>query len=280
MDTTTIESPDDELTPELEAQAYTIKPVSPLLRGAFVLMLLVFGGLLSFRLLAAQAEKGTLFPYAIFPLVGVALTLWGSWRIWTRTHRREYAMKRVPLDMSGRKRGVKTVTVIMTLAFIAVWAGQYSTGMLAESWWVVLSALIPYSVYVAFALGIRHQTVPTRAALLVMARDRKASPVPKEWEKHVEALWARWPVRYALGALLFYIAYDVAQNDPMPKNGWVVVLGLSIWAMAVMKEIFVWIIGAAIVGGIGYAIFGAISALPVSVAIVIGALIIANGIKR
>jgi hypothetical protein len=50
--------------------------------------------------------------------------------------------------------------------------------------------------------------------------------------------------------------------------------------MVVMKEVFLWIIGAAIIGGIGYAIFGAIAALPMSVAIVIGALIIANGAKR
>jgi hypothetical protein len=227
MDTPTIESPDDELTPEVETQAYTIKPVSPLLRGAFALMLFVFGGLLSFRLLESQAEKGAPLPYAIFPLAGAALTLWGSWRIWTRSHRREYAMQRVPLDMGGRKRGVKTITGILAFAFITIWAGQYATGMLAESWWIVLIALIPYVAYVAIALGIRHQTVPTRAALLAISRDRNAPPVPQDWEKRVNALWIHWPVRFAVGALLFYFAYDVAQTDPMPKNGWIVVLGCA-----------------------------------------------------
>lgn len=45
------------ITPDPEAQTYPIKPISPRLRGAFVVMLLVFDGLPSLRLLVAQAEK-------------------------------------------------------------------------------------------------------------------------------------------------------------------------------------------------------------------------------
>lgn len=280
MDLTVLDSLNGEITPELEAVGYVFKPVAWPLRGAYALMLLCFGCLVGFRLLEVQADKGTLFPYAIFPLAGVALTVWGSWRIWTRTWRRTYATERRPIDMAGRKRRVKLVTSIMLVAFAAVWVWQYSTGMLTSAWWVVFFAFIPYVPYVCLALGIRYETVPTKAALVVMARDRNVPKPTPEWQKRLEALWTLWPVRYAAGLLLLYVAYEIAQSTPMSKRDWIAVLCLFIWAMSIMKEVFAWLLGALIVLGIGSLIFGVMAALPVSVAIIIGAIIIARGSKQ
>jgi hypothetical protein len=43
-----------------------------------------------------------------------------------------------------------------------------------------------------------------------------------------------------------------------------------------MKELFGFVILALILGGLSYAFFGLLAAIPVSVAIIIGAMIIAN----
>jgi hypothetical protein len=275
----------EELPLEIEAEAYTITPVSVWLRGAISLMLLLLGIMISVNWLTVQANKGSLLPYAIFPFAGIALTLWGSWHIWTRTHRREYTTVRVSRDMAPAKKSVKKITVIMLIAVAFVWVGQYSTGMLASSWWIVLWALLPYGAYTLAVLGFRNQNVPTKAALIAMARDHALAQETalaggSPWEKRLQTLWEIWPIRYALGGLLFYFAYEAAQADPISKNDWIIIVILSIFAIGTMKEVFLWVICAAVIGGICYAFFGILAALPVSAAIIIGALIIANSGKQ
>ena len=57
---------------------------------------------------------------------------------------------------------------------------------------------------------------------------------------------------------------------------WLWLFVLFGWGVICMKELFGFVILALILGGLAYAFFGLLAAIPVSVAIIIGAMIIAN----
>jgi hypothetical protein len=61
---------------------------------------------------------------------------------------------------------------------------------------------------------------------------------------------------------------------------WLVMFALFSWGIICMKEVFGVVVLGLIVGGVAYAVFGLIAGIPVSVAIIIGAMIIANSNKK
>jgi hypothetical protein len=127
----------------------------------------------------------------------------------------------------------------------------------------------------------RFDRVMTKAALREQGRllSTPAAPlaaVPAPWEIGLERLLGLWFVRYGLGFGAFALSGYFFNLNDIGKSS--VVLGLTCMALGVwlMKEVFLWVIGAAIVGGMVALFAGAIAGIPVSAAIIIGALIIAS----
>lgn len=77
--------------------------------------------------------------------------------------------------------------------------------------------------------------------------------------------------------MLLWAAYFFA-NDPKSKP-WVWVVCVF-WAMVAAKEVAFWLLGAGVIVGVLVLGFNIVAALPVSVAITIGALIIAGALKK
>jgi hypothetical protein len=106
------------------------------------------------------------------------------------------------------------------------------------------------------------------------------TPEPKSWWNHENFPYsAPWWLRYPVGFGVVYGAFAFGfQSDR--KAGWFIGLLFSIIALGLLRELFFGIALALLVGGGLYAVGAAIAALPVSVAIIIGAMIIANSGKR
>lgn len=102
-------------------------------------------------------------------------------------------------------------------------------------------------------------------------------PVP--WWDHEDFPYsAPWWLRYPSGLAVFtwsYYAYD-----PEKKFGWLFPILLAIIALGLLRELFLAALLAVAVG-LGLWAFGAaVAALPVSIAIIIGAMIIAQSMRR
>lgn len=83
-----------------------------------------------------------------------------------------------------------------------------------------------------------------------------------------------WWLSYSVGlAIIWFSIFHRVDNTKAP--GWLA-LALCIVAVCMMYEILV----ALVLGEIAWPIFGAIAGIPTSVALIIGALIIANSNKK
>jgi hypothetical protein len=95
----------------------------------------------------------------------------------------------------------------------------------------------------------------------------------------IEALIDMPLVRYPLAALVLWLAYYASQEWGDWRR-WIVVLSAVFWSLWLARELFGWLFGIAVVGGIAWAFFAGVAALPISAAIVVGAIIIALAVRR
>ena len=107
-----------------------------------------------------------------------------------------------------------------------------------------------------------------------------ASKVPVAWWNHENFPYsAPWWLRYPASTAVFaasYWAFFEWQN----KAGWVLGILLAIIGLGLVRELFLGLLLAVIAGLVLWALGAAVAALPVSIAILIGAIIIANAVRR
>jgi hypothetical protein len=87
--------------------------------------------------------------------------------------------------------------------------------------------------------------------------------------------WLRYPVGFGCVFGAYYLAFDWAHRLHWLASGF-----LALVALAFLRELFFGLVLAAIAGLVLWALGAAVVALPVSVAIIIGAVIIANAVRR
>lgn len=113
----------------------------------------------------------------------------------------------------------------------------------------------------------------------------KPTQLENKFEKKLNEFAEKWWARYIVGILLFvaggFLLDHVFTLEPGKKWNshvvyWLCLFILFGWGVVCMKELFGFAIVALIFGGLAYAFFGLIAGIPVSVAIIIGAMIIAN----
>ena len=114
----------------------------------------------------------------------------------------------------------------------------------------------------------------------VAQKGAASSSLAKPWWDHEDFPYsAPWWLRYPLGVAAFYGAHWAAFEWDK-KAGWFVGLLLAIIGLGLLRELFLGILIAAVAGLLLWAVGAAAAALPVSVAILIGAMIIANALRR
>lgn len=161
----------------------------------------------------------------------------------------------------------------------AIWTIQSLNDQFKEYWlyaWPALALLIPgvglyflRSENVISGLGLHAKA--EHEAIAAKARQERG-----EWANR---LFAEPLVRYAIAALCFYGAYYFAFEDNRPK-AWLGSTCALIVGLVFAREMSLWLIGIGVVCLIGWALFAGIAALPISVAVIVGALIIASALKK
>lgn len=103
---------------------------------------------------------------------------------------------------------------------------------------------------------------------------------PKNWWDSDDFPYdAPWWLRYPASAAVFYGSYW-SFFEWEKRAGWVLGVLLLIIAVGLARELLFGVIAAVVVGLILWAVGAAVAALPVSIAIIIGAMIIAQAVKR
>lgn len=210
---------------------------------------------------------------------------WGLWLVWsalkTKTIQR-YAVERIPL--STRSRAIKALP-FWSLGFggmFLIWGMQFHFDALAENWLFGLG-FAPIALIGQFIFSyLKYETKLTSEAVKQKSRDAfiadQAPKQPSELESHFLKIWSIPIVRYLVAAGIFWFAFELAQTDH--KNKWIFTIVVACMGIAVVHELILFLLGAGVVIGILVFGFNIVAALPVSIAVIIGALIIASAVKK
>lgn len=175
----------------------------------------------------------------------------------------------VIVDIPRKKRLRNAlITLIVTLA-VTGWAFGYvlvqgQVGM--ETLWLLPFLLT--GLWVSYRYWkTTHLTEPTPEA---QERQRTAE---LEKQRKAEEFENKWYVRYPIAVLILWGAWYIV--DKKPDSWWIAAL-VALAAIYFARELALLLIGI----GLIYLLFQGIAALPVSIAIIIGAIIIASALKR
>ena len=189
-----------------------------------------------------------------------------------------------PTDL--RKKTVRSSLACLSVALIVVFANRDGTLSGTALGLVVPSAI--FAVYLFLLFQPQYTEVFTPAAKEEYARlqhAKSAGLLPasaaetfmKRAINIAQGLWTIWLVRYGVGALFLTFAFKIATG--YGTDSWILAVGPALVGLAFMKELAAWVIGIVVVGGILYTIVGVLAAVPIGLAIIIGATIIASSRK-
>lgn len=155
---------------------------------------------------------------------------------------------------------------------------HWSDGMLPQRWMTGL-LFLPFGLLGVFICAfLKQDAISTpEAGKLKAFYDAQEGKRRGAWADRLGELLMLKISRYPGAALLLWAAYYFA-NAPKTKP-WVWV-AFVFWTMVAAKEVALWLLGAGLVVGVLVQGFNLLAALPVSVAIIIGALITTGATKK
>lgn len=165
------------------------------------------------------------------------------------------------------------------LGLAIVWWVQIANDQFSTYWWYAWPALFPLLVGLGLYL-LRSEKVLSGAGQY--ARAQLASAQAQVTERRIaqfDAVAGSGLVRYIGAAGCLYVAYWLATESTGKDTGWAS-LGFAVFALFLARELGMWLVGIGIVCGVAWALFAGIAALPLSAAIIIGALIIASAVGK
>jgi hypothetical protein len=211
--------------------------------------------------------------FGIVPIsIGLAL---GS-RAYRKSTVRQFSTVRVRYTEPQRfKRALKWwYLTIMVVALI--WWVQPERAVFAGYWWYGWPALPFFVVGVGLYL---HKNDTVLSPTAAKAKVHYGSLQQAKQSASANAFFELALVRYPLAALCLYGAYYFGAASDIKNSGWLAKAAI-ILASFLAKELSSWLLFIVLVGAVIWAVVAGISALPVSAAIIVGALIIANAIKK
>lgn len=167
------------------------------------------------------------------------------------------------------KRRKATLWCVAALVFFTgmVWVDQVSNGRFAENWWYLWPFWLVMLPAIPYYWLRKRKLVDTPQAILAAAKD------DEEKRRKQAELEQRWWFRYGMATLLVGGAWYVYEYKPQL---WWVSLLLVIGALGQARELFLFVLGA----GLLVAVLVGLAALPISLAIILGACVIAYGVMR
>lgn len=254
-----------------------LEPIPIAYRKRRAFLALGIGAALSASLWSLQLTEGVTDGRLLFGLIPAAIGLY-RYVVWIRKESiRRYASVYVVYSKRERLTRAAPWVIIPLAGCGVVWSLQYSEERLEEYWWYVWPMWIIACVGIfRFLQGAETQLTPAAAEELAALQKAQAAQTP-EWlalfEKVINMPW----VRYPLAAVLIWFAYEWSQD---PKVKMLPIVGILVLAAFAAKELVLWSLGAGVVIGVVVLLVKGAAALPISVAIIIGALIIASAISK
>lgn len=187
-----------------------------------------------------------------------------------------YSLERIQLmdptilvEVPSSKRIRKSIAmVVLTLGVSGLaFAYAYSQDQIdAGTLW-----LLPFLLLGLF-LSYRYWTT-THVAEVTPEAKQRALAEQSFARRKAEELNNKWYVRYPLAGLMFWGAWHLLETKP---DRWWLAAIMALFAAFFAREISLFVIA---IGAI-YLLFQGVASLPVSVAIIIGAIIIASAVKK
>ena len=180
------------------------------------------------------------------------------------------------LNVRGGEWAAFIIWGVLAIFLGAVFVAHVVESMLGpyspEMWWVRSSIVFGLDLAILVPLGMTYLKRRSRFHAMTVAEQLAFRQKRDDYWKTV---WQLWWVRYlSAGAMVWFAIYSI-QTDKKGE-GWLFAIGLFIYALIRAREISILVL---LVGG-AILIFKGVAALPVSVAVIIGALIIASAMKR
>jgi len=232
-------------------------------------------------------------------LIPFSLGLIFGWRAYRKTGTRKFKTHVIEYSLKERlERSGKYFAVFLLMLFF-MYGIQFLQGNFNVYWWYAWPLLIVLCPAIYYLLLVR-KAAPTPEAekLIKYYRDLDIQEIASRYidtdtkkvdsyynapnsEKHSSSYTDEFnhPIfRYLAAAALIYAAYYFAfESEPEYSEIWAIIcaLGAAIFA----RELSMSVLGIGLVAAVIWLIYAGISALPVSVAIIIGALIIASALR-
>ena len=216
-------------------------------------------------------------PIVFLLLIGIA-AIAQAWRLRYRMDTVPFGMAVEPIRASERYRKALKGALVMVTIIGVCWLLAWSNHAMPEAWWAPLPYASTVLIYIIHVLISDSRLVLTEAGLAerqFVAETKRQREGPAN--KFLEWLLAQGWMRYPWAGLLLYVAYEISRDATPGGTFWAVVV--AAFALYLVRDVFLVVVVLAVVGLIAWAIFGAVAALPVSVAIIIGAIIIAGALR-
>ena len=213
-------------------------------------------------------------------IFGIGLVLF--WKNLTKTKIQRFATEKIELSKMERAKKALPYWLIGYGGALFVWGMQYMSNHLNAYWHYGLGLLVISLIGHFIYLSLKSESKPTQAAMQLQAMQAEviaAKPaIPTEFEIFLERLWERKIVRFPISVALYWGAFELSQSDH-PKK-WVFTAFLVAFGIGAAPELIIFIIGAGIAIAILVFGFNIVASLPASIAVIIGALIIASAVKK
>jgi hypothetical protein len=213
-------------------------------------------------------------------IFGIGLILF--WTNLNNTKIQRFATERIELSKMQRAKKAFPFWLLGYGGTFSIWGMQYRFDDLKENWHFGLGFLIIALVGHFIYSNLKYENKPTlEAAQLQTAQAESIATepvIPSEFEMLLERLWERKLVRFPASFALYWSAYELSQSD-YPKK-WVFTAFLVIMGLGAAPELIVFVIGASVAIALLVFGFNVVASLPVSIAVIIGALIIASALKK
>lgn len=266
-----------EASPETQSRdmaAYAITPVSTRIRYGKAAIPIVVSIVLTTWGWWGQYQNNA-FGNKWFVLLSLlAVGFWLGIKFYRETEHKHLAFLSIDIPLKAR---VKKASAIAggTLGLCAlVWTVHYSNDQFEEYWWYVWPVGVPGLAWNVIELLRAHKRVLTPAGEAETKRLESQKQIKEaEAARRAAEMEDRWYYRYPLAALMLFGAWWIVGEKE--KLWWLAVL-LVIVAAFQAREFSLLILAGVVV----YLLFQGIVALPVSVAVIIGAVIIASAIRR
>ena len=210
----------------------------------------------------------------------IAFFIWGYGAYIKETVRR-YTTTAVEYTQKDRLKRAWKWWAFGIVCCAVIWGAQYAAGQLAEYWWYAWPMTAFFIVGTGLYLLRGERVLTPDASKAKSHYDAEQEKLKREGKllSGLDVLLEMPGIRYPLAVLCFYAAYYFSTESTDKRSGFAAVVFVLL-GLYLAKEVSKWLLGFGAIFAIGWALIAGLAALPLSAAIIIGALIIAGSSKK